>query len=356
VSVARREWDYVIVGAGIIGLQVAHYLRKSEPAASILILERGRVGGGASHHSVGLHLPYGRTSARRALSEISHRENDRRFAGQPHPLRSDVAFTGVVSSENAAAQLAAFHVAPKLNADTGSAFGSVAAFARIGQQTVLTVEECHYTDVGGLCRLLAAQLRREEQVEIWEGAAVAQLDDSNSGVTAELSYGEVVRSRQLILAIGPWVRHSPFDRLTGELNVRVKKVAALQLNRLPERHDAAIFLLDEDAFLLPMYAAGYWVFSYTSTTWDVSPNSVPPLTRADRLEALEVLSRYFPDLVGVCNGGRAFCDAYTTEPAPIVRRLTDHPQIIFAGAAGGSGYRLSPGIAIRVADLAASGR
>ncbi len=53
----KDQWtnthDIVIIGAGIVGLQTAIQLRKSQPDASILILERGRLPSGASTKNAG---------------------------------------------------------------------------------------------------------------------------------------------------------------------------------------------------------------------------------------------------------------------------------------------------------------
>ena len=350
-----RCWDYVVVGAGIVGLTIAQYLRRRDPTGSILVLQRGRAGDGASRYSVGLHFPYGRTEERRRLSELSHREHSERFANTTYPYFTAVPFVGVVKRDNAGARISEFHAPVREETDPKIALGSLAPSLRTGDHTLLSVEECHYADVGRLCGLLADGLRRNDRAEIWEGAPIAEIAPGPADVVLQLSYGETVRAAQVILAIGPWVRERPFDHLLRELDIRVKKVVALHVNRLPKKRDAAIFFLDEDAFLLPMYEAGYWVLSYTSTKWGVSPAATLEVTREDRQEALGVLDQYLPELTAACHGGRAFCDAYTSEPAPVVRRLVQYPRVILAGAAGGSGYRLSPGIAIQAAELAARG-
>ena len=45
------------------------------------------------------------------------------------------------------------------------------------------------------------------------------------------------------------------------------------------------------------------------------------------------------------------CDAYSPEREPQVRALDDARRLIFAGAAGGPGYRLAPAMASEAADL-----
>ena len=48
-----------------------------------------------------------------------------------------------------------------------------------------------------------------------------------------------------------------------------------------------------------------------------------------------------------------FCDAYGPAGEPVVRALDPSGRIVFAGAAGGSGYRLGPAIAAEAVDLLA---
>ena len=51
-----READFVIVGAGFTGLAAAAWLRLLEPAKSVVVLEAGRVGNGASGRTGGMAL------------------------------------------------------------------------------------------------------------------------------------------------------------------------------------------------------------------------------------------------------------------------------------------------------------
>jgi glycine/D-amino acid oxidase-like deaminating enzyme len=51
------------------------------------------------------------------------------------------------------------------------------------------------------------------------------------------------------------------------------------------------------------------------------------------------------------NSGRVFCDAYSPDRQPVIRPLDAAGRIVFAGAAGGSGYRLAPAIASETADV-----
>ena len=84
----------------------------------------------------------------------------------------------------------------------------------------------------------------------------------------------------------------------------------------------------------------------------MDPDTVEPgLTPAHLAEGRELLDRYAPRLADHCASGRVFCDAYAPGGVPLVRALTDDGRLVFAGAAGGSGYRLAPALAHQTVRL-----
>jgi gamma-glutamylputrescine oxidase len=50
---ARRRFDVVVVGAGLSGLSAAFWLKKEDPSLSVAVVERGRIGAGASGRNAG---------------------------------------------------------------------------------------------------------------------------------------------------------------------------------------------------------------------------------------------------------------------------------------------------------------
>jgi glycine/D-amino acid oxidase-like deaminating enzyme len=134
--------------------------------------------------------------------------------------------------------------------------------------------------------------------------------------------------------------------------MRVKRIVALHVARPATSADEVILFDSDDAFLLPLPHRGHWLFSYTCREWDVDPDApAAGLTAAHLRAARDCLRRYSPELAEACRGGRVFCDAYAPEGEPLVRALDAAGRIVFAGAAGGSGYRLGPAIAAEAIDL-----
>jgi len=48
-----QSWDYIVVGAGLVGLSTAVHLRQKQPSAEVLVLERGVLPSGASTKNAG---------------------------------------------------------------------------------------------------------------------------------------------------------------------------------------------------------------------------------------------------------------------------------------------------------------
>jgi glycine/D-amino acid oxidase-like deaminating enzyme len=207
-----------------------------------------------------------------------------------------------------------------------------------------TADGCQYADVPALTQALAAELR--PTVEFLEGVTVTGVSPDADGVRLSLGTGTVLTAGRVVLAPGPWIAAKAWRHLVEPLGARVKKIVALHIERPPTERDGAIVFQEEDAFLLPYRHRGHWLFSYTCTEWDVDPDTVEPgLTPTHLAEARDLLERYAPRLADRCVSGRVFCDAYAPGGVPLVRALTDDGRLVFAGAAGGSGYRLAPALA-----------
>jgi glycine/D-amino acid oxidase-like deaminating enzyme len=207
-----------------------------------------------------------------------------------------------------------------------------------------------HADVPALVQEIAAELRGLSRVQ--EGARVLEIDTSARGVAVRLSTGEELRVDRVVLAPGPWLHHAPFAGFVPVGTARVKKVVAMHLAVAPRANDPAVALHDEDAFLLPLWWRGHWLFSYTCDEWDVNPEHLSDgLTARQVAEARRVLERYAPDAVIGCTSGRVFCDAYSASGEPVVCAVGDDGRVVFAGAANGCGYRLAPAIAAETVEL-----
>jgi len=213
----------------------------------------------------------------------------------------------------------------------------------------------HYCDVPRLTQELAALLR--PRVTFAEGVAVTGLvpgGDGGGKIGVDCGTGARLTAAAVVLTPGPWLAAPAWRDLIAPMQLRVKRIAALHIPVPPGPGDEAVVFESDDAFLLPLTHRGHWLFSYRCPEWDVEPDRLAGgLTAAQLSEAQELLRRYSPALADACVGGRTFCDAYSPGGEPVVAPLDPAGRIVFAGAGGGSGYRLGPAIAAEAAELLA---
>ncbi|WP_405164112.1 FAD-dependent oxidoreductase [Nocardia sp. NBC_01499] len=339
--------DVAIIGGGIIGCLIARELITRAPGISITVLDRDLVGSGASRRSAGLHFPRGATARVREMTALSQNYYERLAHDNPalpiYPVEMSVLTTTGVGNYLSCANAIRVSALPGDLAPVPEGTG------------VWNVEGGQYADVGALAVALAADLRA--QVHFREATAVSAIDPSDNDVLLRLGNGESLCAATVILAPGPWVHAPAWQALTAQLDVRVKLVAALHIDKAPTHRDRAIVFQDIDAFLLPLAHRGHWLFSFTSQQWNVQPDHLlGGMTDTCMKEGRAALDAVAPHLAAAAAGGRVFCDAYSHHREPLIQSLDDNARLVFAGAANGSGYRLAPAIAAETVNLLLSDR
>jgi glycine/D-amino acid oxidase-like deaminating enzyme len=336
-----------IVGAGIIGCLAAREVTQRDSAASVTLLDRDAVGAGATRRSAGLHLLRGASARTRHMSSYSHSYYAELASGNPETPIYPVRATVVADPDQMARYL------PQAQPEQVPAPPDKDVTAPPDMRT-WRISGSHYCDVYLLAQALALQLRLRPQVDVLEGVTVTALDSKDDGVTVRCGTSAELDVRAVILSPGPWLAAPAWRDMVAPLALRVKRIVALHIARRPTPKDEAILLDCDDAFLLPLVHRGHWLFSYSCREWDVDPDApTQGLTAAHLSAAKDCLRRYSPALADACRGGRLFCDAYSPDGDPVVRALDPAGRIVFAGAAGGSGYRLGPAIAAEAVDLLA---
>ncbi|MFJ9861184.1 NAD(P)/FAD-dependent oxidoreductase [Streptomyces albogriseolus] len=343
------EADIVIVGAGIVGCLTAREALARFPGASIAVVERDAVAGGASRRSAGLHFPRGSSAPVRRMAAFSERYYRTLKDEDPHlPIHG--LNTTVVASTARAGELTEHYLPDRLRRTDEPPHGPTGRLRIPAGTGAWQADGGQHADVSALAQRLAARLR--PAVRFLEGTRVLTVDSRPGRVGLTLSSGATLTASKVLLAPGPWLAEPAWRPWTAGLGLRVKKVVALHVERQPRPTDGAIVFEDDDAFLLPVHHRGHWLFSYTCPQWDVAPDGTEHhLTPVELAEARSVLDRFAPELVPLCTTGRVFCDAYSPDRVPVVRPVDDDKNVIFAGAANGSGYRLAPAIAADAARL-----
>lgn len=345
-----RTERIAVVGGGIIGCLVAREAARS--GANVTLVDRDLVGLGASQRSAGVHFPLGRTERVRAMSAYSQAYYDALKDAIPalpiHPLALDAAVPVGAAREHHAR-----FVRPGRPRAMVAAEGRRVPWPDGG--TTWRLSGCQVADVGDLVGSLARDLRDRAGVEVLEGVRVLAVDEHSSGVALTLGTGEVREFDKVVLSPGPWANADEWHRYTAGLGIRIKKIVALHVEAPIKDDDVGVFFPVEDAFLVPLRHRGHWLFSYTCPDWDVLPDSLHDgLSAADLARARAVLVRYAPALADRVRCGRVFCDAYSPAREPLVVPVGATGNVVFAGAANGSGYRLAPAIATAAVQLLAT--
>jgi glycine/D-amino acid oxidase-like deaminating enzyme len=347
------EVDCAIVGAGILGLAVAHELTRVRPDWRILVLDRSLIGSGATSFSAGLHIPYGRSERLRRLSLRSEHAYAAICRTSTTASWTPLSCIAIVNENDAAHQSSCFTGPHMVRIGAEISTRSIGSIRVPRGMTAFSLDNCHCADVPAIAQELARMLRRSGVSQIWEGVEVSELRSAGDSMALVLADGRHVDAGRAVLAPGPWIWSGPGASVAEKFAVRTKKVVSFHLDIVPDPGDPVVCFLDEDAFLLPLAHRGHWLFSYACQQWDVLPcrSELRP-EPADRKQAEAILARFCPHLIGRLHSGRAFCDSYSRGREPVVARMPEiEAPLVFVGAASGSGYRLAPGIAGEVGDL-----
>jgi glycine/D-amino acid oxidase-like deaminating enzyme len=344
VNGVRDAFDLIVVGAGAIGTWTALRALEGHPEWHILLLDRTSAAAGATMHSLGVRLPFGRTPDQRRLASASGEAYARLAAKMPASERRLDLRVALRTDEMETFRERAIPPPEGLRL---SEAGPPAPWLRLPEGVRL---------YGGLTaahsvpwevtRRLAEIVDADERGSLWEGVEVTELGDAADQVRVELADGRQLAATRLVLATGPWLAAHLGNRIARASGIRVKKIVALHIAADAGDDDPLIFFFGDDAFLLPVPARRQWLFSFTSRVWDVDPGRRALIVEAeDRSAGLELLARYAPALAERCVGGRAFCDSYAPDWSPRVVRDDASPRIVAITGCSGSGWRLAPALA-----------
>lgn len=339
-------FDLAIIGGGIVGATIAALARIRQPEARIVLVEQHLVGTGASLYGGALRVPLGAGEAHRALVARSERLFGTIEAwGGPLPGRP-LPIVWVVP----AARRAAFATCLTGASEAASPATRRALEARVPGlalepgDVVLTGPPAWHGNPGATARRLVGILRRQPGFTAYEGFRVVAIDVRADGCDILGTDGDVLHSRQVIRATGPWLALCGAGAQPAGL--RTKKVSALHVDLPARDDDPAIVFVEDDAYLLPDPDHGRWIFCISSDEWDVAPQrSGLGISGRDRAIAARVLARHAPALTARCRGGRVFCDGYTEDRLPLIARAPGTKRLVHALGGSGAGYRFAPAMA-----------
>ncbi len=349
-------FDIAIVGAGIVGAQVAYQAQQRHPDWNVLLIDRSIAGSGVSQYSGGLDHPFGWSPEQKVLASESLDLYGQLKRDIPEAPFFDLPLYGITREENSALMLSRFTKPGAHRADAGELRLLTETYSDLhiaDDQVAITGCRGGYGDPGGVVSAIVRRLRANGRTSVVEGAKVESIRSEGDDHLLSTADGREFRSRRLVIATGPWMLNGPGMDVMREHEVRIKKIVALHIEMTPTLESPILFFLDDDSYLLPVVHRGHWIFSFPSTHWDCIP-TIDALTIAadDRERAHGILSKYSRTLVERCTNGRVFCDAYTQSRLPVIAPVPGLQRASVAGACSGFGFRLAPAIARRALDLA----
>lgn len=335
-------FDLVVIGGGILGLTAALRAHRERPDWSLLVIERGMPGDGATRWSAALSVAYAATPRHRELVEeslASFREAPLSAYVRPLPAL-------VIVSRAAADELQSGIVTGPLSAAAESdrkalmeAYPDLLVHA--GEELLTATGTVFTVDVPALVHdALAAGPR----LAYWSGARAVRVRRAARGFAVETQAGLVAGAARVVIATGPWPP-PPVEGAPPPEGIRIKRVAALHLAR-PPGDLPAVFFPESDCFLLPQRHD--ILFSFPRDVWlSPSPESTGNFEQADLEAGLAFLQARSESLAAAVMGGRAFCDSYAPDRLPLVETHPAAPGVVWLLGGSGSGVRLAPALAAR---------
>lgn len=351
-----HQFDLAVVGGGIIGAWTVYLAVARFPKCRTVLIERSFIGSGATSRSAGVSLSVGQTPWQKdviARSNALYGEAIGKLGLVPHPTNA-FWIVGAPSEPTVARSLVGFDLSVPF-ADEHRRLTGAFPMLRVGStEKILVGGRALAFDPAETARILVGHARQSEYLACWEGVEAAKILPCAEGVAIELSDGTSLTARTAIVAVGPWILESAAAAAIRHLRLRIKKVTALHIDRMPTADAPSLFLPDADAYLMPMPWRRHWLFSFRSEEWDCEPQSMDPRVNArDQSTAGAILDRYLPGITAACRGGRTFCDVYAPDGDPVVARHPEQNALIVAGGGAGSGFRWAPGLAETALGMAA---
>ncbi|MEO6230953.1 MAG: FAD-dependent oxidoreductase [Ferruginibacter sp.] len=346
------EFDLAIIGAGIIGVSAAWYANKQHPEWCIVILDQSTVSSGATYYSASLDLPYGHTPLRYQLAGRSRELFSALREELPALPIKDLSLFGIVQQSKANEVLSQIvdknaSISPEIIPGLQQQYPNL-TLPKGATVIAGTASQAYKNDIA----TLMAEKLIESGVHIQSQSKILSVKPVEGHYKLQTATGNIISTNRVIQATGPWMTEDLIEGTPVSTGTRIKKIVAFHIHQQPEISDALFYFFDDDAFIMPKYEAGYWLFSFKCDHWDVKPDiSNLNIDDADIQKAQGILKKYYPAFAPLCTAGRVFCDGYTQNGDPVIMQAGNHENYIIAGAGAGSGFRLAPGIAEKALSL-----
>lgn len=354
--------DVIVLGGGLMGTASAYFLARR--GASVTLIERNRIGSGATVASFGNIRRTGRH-----LSQLPLAHRSLRLWGEAEKmLGRDVEFraTGhirLIFDDGSLADMRAYAEAARpwgLELEELDPRGIRARFPGLGPDAIAA--SFSPQDGSGNPRLIApafAEAARKLGAEIIEGAPVEKIERTDSGFLVATSKGSFA-AECLLNAAGAW--GARIAALFGEqvpLDARGPQMGVTE--PLPHRilPVVGIWTRDKDhGAYLRQVERGNIVFGGAAERVPVDLDPGHAAADPARLPVqLRAVARLLPAIAQVAvirtwSG----CEGYVRDMLPVMGRSAMTPGLFHAFGFSGHGFQLGPGVGDAMAELVMTGR
>ena len=356
---STRYFDWVIIGAGIVGCAISRELSESSDL-KIALIEQGRVGSGATLHSGG-------------FVRVVHSEaHITKMAKDSLPFflkyRKETGFEEIgtlyVPSQKQLEALS-YVVAQSHEAHYPIHMMKVSELpeelrklltAERPSETIIWEPVSGYADPLKSTLWLSSEAQKNG-VELFESTkveAVSILEDHTFKLKVR---GHDIRAEGLIMCTGAWneVLNDAFD--LGAVQ-RSKAIQAdfVQAQLLPRKHPALI-VDSPDVFMRPV-GGDTWLMGTATDEWDIDVNVARTKNAEHSGSTLQTITEQFDVSRDSLNplGARVGFDAYTYGKTGYLGAKSDYKNVLFATGWSGMGFKLFPAIAKHISDLVSQSR
>ena len=339
----QREFDVLIVGAGILGLTTAMLCHLRFPDLRIAIVDQSSIGSGCSRFGGASDVPFCPQKGHEELilrtKEI--RKNYPRDFAFSRQVRS--VWVGQIESLQSRILDTSFSPLTKNEINQLS--------LQLGVE-----EQAYVSNSGGIgspfqaCMKLASTMMPLSNVSIFEGTRIDSIETSIDQLIFKTASGERFQACHGVVCTGPWLTKQSF--VHDRRHKIVKKIIALHIDQAfgletQIHHDSPdIYLLPDPVFKNRM------IFCFRSDDWHCATNpDCLSISVEEMCQARNLLMKHFRMPSHRIRGGRVFCDGYSTDGVPVVEAHPDNANLIIAGLCSGAGYRHAPGLADKILQL-----
>jgi glycine oxidase len=343
-----REWDAIVVGAGIIGCAVARQL--SRRGMRIVVLETRTVGAGATQASAGVLAPYIEAPGEGALQALTVRSlamYDEFIQAVQRETGTEVEYRRcgtleVAGDEMSAARLLALgerarsagidarwiepldvtRLEPAVGPTKGALLVPSHGYVRASQLSAALMESA---------RLAGASFASARRVD--------RIEHEKDGVTATAG-GRSYGARNLVIAAGSWS-----STLASQTAVKPVRGQLLQLQC--ESPPIARVLWSESCYIVP------WTDGTLLVGATVEDVGFDERVTAGGVHGLLAAARALLPVTADASfaGARAGLRPSTPSGLPVIERSREHPSVIYATGHYRNGILLAPLTARLVSDL-----